>query len=94
MITNKDVQYVAGLARIHLEENEIAPLAKELESILHYVDKLKGLDVGRVEPTSHALAIKNVTREDDVKESLSSHEVLNMAAAKDKGAFKVPKVIE
>ena len=94
MISENDVRYIAGLARIHLEDEEVPPLTKDLEAILGYITKLEKLDVTDIEPTSHALPMKNVYREDEVKASLSHEEALKIAVEKENGAFKVPKVIE
>ncbi len=94
MITDKDVKYIASLARIHLSDEESALFTKNLEGILHYVGKLEKLDVSKVEPTSHVLPLKNVYREDVVKPSLPQQAALKIAVEKHNGAFKVPKVIE
>ena len=94
MITPKDVKYIASLSRIHLRDEEIEELTKNLENILHYIAKLEKLDVSKVEPTSHVLPLKNVFREDKVKPSLTQEEALKIAVDKHHGAFKVPKVIE
>lgn len=94
MITAKDVQYIANLSRIHLRDEEIAELTKNLEHILHYIAKLEKLDVSKVEPTSHVIPMKNVFRQDVVTPSLSQEEALKIAVEKHQGSFKVPKVIE
>ena len=94
MISEKDVKYVAELARIHLKDEEIVPLTKDLEKILEYINKLETLDVADVQPTSHVLPLKNVYREDKVKPSLTQQEALRISVEQHKGSFKVPKVIE
>lgn len=94
MISEKDVQYVAGLARIHLKSEEATRLTKDLEKILDYIHKLNTLDVNDVEPTSHVLPLKNVHREDTVRPSLTQQESLNISVEQQDGSFKVPKVIE
>ena len=94
IINEKEVKYVAALARIHLKEEEVKRFKKDLENILHYVEKLNKLDVAQVKPTSHVLPLTNVFREDIVKPSFTQEEALKMAVHKDKGSFKVPKVIE
>ncbi|MBF0385568.1 MAG: Asp-tRNA(Asn)/Glu-tRNA(Gln) amidotransferase subunit GatC [Candidatus Omnitrophica bacterium] len=94
MISEKDVKYVASLSRIHLNEEEAKPLAKDLEKILNYVAKLQKLDVKQIAPTSHVLPLNNVFREDIVRPSLTQEETLNMTVDKMNGSFKVPKVIE
>ncbi len=94
MITQKDVEYIAALARIHLRDDEVTKLTANLEDILGYIEKLKTLDVTNVEPTSHALALSNVFRPDIVKPSLSQADALKIAPQQHDGAFKVPQVIE
>ncbi|HBR15496.1 MAG TPA: Asp-tRNA(Asn)/Glu-tRNA(Gln) amidotransferase subunit GatB [Candidatus Omnitrophica bacterium] len=94
MISEKDVRYIAGLSRIHLRDEEIESLTKDLENILHYVKKLEKLDIAHVNPTSHVLPLKNVYREDTITPSLQQSEALRISGETSKGSFKVPKVIE
>ncbi|HSV43848.1 MAG TPA: Asp-tRNA(Asn)/Glu-tRNA(Gln) amidotransferase subunit GatC [Candidatus Bathyarchaeia archaeon] len=94
MISDQDVRYIAALARINLNDEEIAPLAKDLENILGYIGQLEELDVAAVKPTSHVLPLQNVYRSDTIKPSLSQDEALSIAVAKHNGAFKVPQIID
>lgn len=94
MISKDDVQYVAGLARIHLRDDEIDSLTADLEKILQYVDKLSALDTNDVEPTSHVLPLKNVHREDKVRPSFTQEEAMKFSVEQHEGSYKVPKVIE
>lgn len=94
MISENDVKYVAALSRIYLKDSEVVSLQKDLEKIIGYVTKLGKLDVTGIEPTSHALPLQNVFREDEVKPSLSHEDVMALAIEKKDGSFKVPKVIE
>ena len=94
MISKKDVETIASLARIHLKEDEVGEIAGNLEAILGYVNQLQALDVAGVEPTTHVLPLKNVYREDIIKPSLPQSQALSFAVEKSHGAFVVPKVIE
>lgn len=94
MVTTKDVQYIANLARIHLEGKELEDLTSNLEKILHYINHLENLDVNQIQPTSHILDLINVYREDRIQPSLSQDESLSIAVAKHTGSFKVPPIIE
>ena len=94
MIAKKDVKYVADLARIHLTDEELEELSKQIEDILCYISKLNQLDVSSVEPMSHVLHLKNVFREDKFKPSLPVSEVINISEFKENNFFKVPRVIE
>ncbi|SHM64236.1 aspartyl/glutamyl-tRNA(Asn/Gln) amidotransferase subunit C [Caldanaerovirga acetigignens] len=93
-ITIETVEHVANLARLYLSEEEKKEMANTLSSILDYMDKLNELDTANVPPTAHIIPIKNVFREDVVKESLPREEVLKNAPEKERGFFKVPRIIE
>jgi aspartyl-tRNA(Asn)/glutamyl-tRNA(Gln) amidotransferase subunit C len=92
-ITIKDVEYVAGLAKLEFSEAEKRKFAKELDKIIKYIDQLKEVDTLNIPPTSHIIPMENVLREDKVEPSLSQDEALANAPDKKDGYFKVPKVI-
>jgi len=94
MIDLKTVYYVADLARIRLSGEEAKKFSAQLTKILSYFESLKEIDTDAIEPTSHVIPIKNVFREDLLKESLPQKEVLAIAP-KRKGPFvKVLRVID
>lgn len=92
-ITLDQVRHVAKLARLAIPEDKLPDFTKKLESILGYVDLLNEVDVTGVEPTSHAIKMSNVLREDVVKPGLPLEAVLRNAPDVDGRFFKVPKVI-
>ena len=89
-----DIKYVAHLARLALTPEEEEKLGAQLGNILHYIEKLNQIDVSKVEPTSHAVPLENVTREDAVKPSLANEDALRNAPSKANGLFLVPKMVE
>jgi aspartyl-tRNA(Asn)/glutamyl-tRNA(Gln) amidotransferase subunit C len=93
-ISKKEVCYIANLARLGLSEAEVDHFQEQLEGILEYIDKLKKVDVSKIEPMAHVLDLKNVYRPDVVKPSLQAQKVLKSAPQKEGQFFKVPKVIE
>jgi len=93
-MTTAEVEYVARLARLELTPGEKELFAGQMDAILGYVEKLKELDVSRVEPTAHAVPTVNVTRADEVRPSLPHEEALRNAPAKAGGLFIVPKIVE
>ncbi len=93
-ISNKEVVYVANLARLNLTENEEEVYTEQLNSILGFFDKLNELDTNNIKPTSHALDIYNVFREDEERESLPNEVALKNAPDQKDGQFKVPTVME
>ncbi len=93
-ITLDDVDYVAGLAQLTLDEATKERLVGELGSILAYMDKLNALDTTGVEPMMHALDMTNVYREDEVIESLDREAALMNAPKTDGAYFLVPRILE
>ena len=89
-----DVKYVAHLARLALTPDEEKQLGAQLGSILGYIEKLRELDVTGVEPTAHAVPLVNVTRADEIRESLAHADALRNAPRQANGLFIVPKIVE
>ena len=89
-----DIEKVARLARLELSEEERVTFGAQLEQILSYMEQLNQLDTTGVEPTSHAIPIHNVFREDQNNASFPQEEVLTIAPDEEDGHFKVPRIIE
>lgn len=89
-----EIDHIALLARLELTDEEKGLFSKQVGSIIKYVDKLNELDIEDVEPTAHVLPIKNVFREDELRESLPREKTLQNAPRKSDGFFRVPKIIE
>jgi len=93
-ISKQEVEHVAKLARLELSEQEKEKLTDQLSNILTYVETLNSLDTKGVEPTSHVLDLKNVTRDDVAVPGLTQEQALANAPDKAAGHYKVPKIIE
>ena len=93
-IDKQTVEYVAHLARIELQPKELDKLSRQLQDILDFIDKLKKLNVEKIQPTSHILPINNVLRQDAPIESLSPQNSLANAPERKGSFFVVPKIIE
>jgi aspartyl-tRNA(Asn)/glutamyl-tRNA(Gln) amidotransferase subunit C len=89
-----DIEKVAKLARLELSEEEKKTFGNQLEQILTYMEQLNRLDTPGVEPTSHAIPIQNVFREDETRPSFPREEVMDIAPEEEDGHFKVPRIIE
>jgi len=92
-LSEKDVQYVAKLARLEVTDQETAKYTQQLGAILQYVEQLNKLDTSNVEPLTHPLDVKNVLRKDEVVPSLSQKDVLSNGPEVQSGHFKVPKIM-
>jgi aspartyl-tRNA(Asn)/glutamyl-tRNA(Gln) amidotransferase subunit C len=93
-ITEKEVRYVAGLARLELSPDEVARFTSQLNGILEYMEQLGGLDTEGVEPTAHVLPLTNVLRDDEPAPSLGREDTLSNAPEAGRGHFVVPRIIE
>ena len=93
MITPETVRQVAALARIHLNEKELATFTGQLDKILTHFQALQKVQTDHVEPTSHVLPLQNVFRQDRVLPSLPQEELVKMAPARQGPFVKVRRVI-
>ncbi|QMW22613.1 Asp-tRNA(Asn)/Glu-tRNA(Gln) amidotransferase subunit GatC [Sandaracinobacteroides saxicola] len=93
-VDEKIVRRVAGLARIALRDDEVAPLVSELNKIMGWIDQLAAVDTAGVEPMTAVIPKTAPWREDVVSDGGVRDAVLANAPAASHGYFAVPKVIE
>ncbi len=93
-ISSTEVLHVAHLARLSIDETDLAAFSEQLGGILEYVAKLSGIDTSGVTPTAHAVDMANAFRNDKIHQHLQSEEALANAPEADDGLFVVPKIIE
>ncbi|MGF1670636.1 MAG: Asp-tRNA(Asn)/Glu-tRNA(Gln) amidotransferase subunit GatC [Balneolaceae bacterium] len=93
-VTKKDVQYVAGLARLQLTDKETERLTGDMNRILEYMDLLNEVDTTGVEPLEHVTELTAGFRKDIALEPLSHEDALKNAPDADTDYFRVPRVIE
>ena len=93
--TRAQVEAVATLAQLELEEAEIDLFAQQLGDILEYAKQVQNIDTTNIPPTASVLPSRDVERDDEVQPSLDRRSALENApdAAPESGFFKVPKVI-
>jgi len=96
MISKQDVKHIAKLARLGLTQNEIKKMQRELSLILDYFEKLKEVDVSKIEPTTHSILVKNIMRNDEPKsESIETRNKLIESAPDKKERFvKVKSILQ
>ncbi|HNQ35284.1 MAG TPA: Asp-tRNA(Asn)/Glu-tRNA(Gln) amidotransferase subunit GatC [bacterium] len=90
----KEIRYLARLARIRLTEGEVEGLKSDLTQLLEYVDQLKGLPTGAVEPTSTIVPAFNRFRADRARPSFPREAVLANAPERQADFFRVARVIK
>jgi aspartyl-tRNA(Asn)/glutamyl-tRNA(Gln) amidotransferase subunit C len=90
MIDREQVLHVARLARLELSDDEVGRMATELSDILGHVEKIAGLQLDDVPPTTHVVEVENALRPDVPQPSLPREVALAQAPATQDGGFLVP----
>ncbi|HCQ21568.1 Asp-tRNA(Asn)/Glu-tRNA(Gln) amidotransferase subunit GatC [Aphanizomenon flos-aquae NRERC-008] len=93
MIDREQVRKVANLARLELTTEEEAQFTTQLGSILDYIEQLNQLDVTNVAPTTRAIDVSNITREDILQPYADREAILNSAPQQEGDFFRVPKIL-
>ena len=95
MSLNKEqVQYIATLARLKLQDDEIADVVDKLSRIVDFVDQLQAAPTDDVVPMAHPLNMSQRLREDEITESDQRDQVQKNAPSVVDGYYLVPRVIE
>ena len=90
MISREEVLHVARLARLELSEQEIESISRELSDVLEHIERIKGLDLSGVPPTSHVVEMTARLRADEARPCLPRELVLAQAPAVSEDGFLVP----
>jgi aspartyl-tRNA(Asn)/glutamyl-tRNA(Gln) amidotransferase subunit C len=93
-IDNETIAKMAHLARLEVNVNEQDSLLKDMNNILHFMEKLNELDTSEVEPLIYLTDEVNVFREDIIKHEITPAQGLQNAPNHDDKYFKVAKVID
>lgn len=89
-----DIAHFGKLANLPLKPEEKKDFVKQLSAILGHFEKLSKLPTDKVEETSQVTGLTNVSRPDEVTESLSQKEALSNAKNTNNGSFVVPVILE
>ena len=92
-IRPEEVREIAALARLRLDDAEVARMTHDLDAILGYVAKLSELDTEAVEPMTHAVPFDCPLRADVPGAPLPAEEVLANAPRREGTFFQVPRVV-
>jgi len=90
----KTVRKIAHLARLEVAEERLAPLADELNGILHWIEQLGEVDIEGVAPMASVEDVPTPTREDKITDGNIRDDVLANAPKTEEGFFVMPKAVE
>ncbi|MFC1496145.1 Asp-tRNA(Asn)/Glu-tRNA(Gln) amidotransferase subunit GatC [Candidatus Margulisiibacteriota bacterium] len=89
-----NIDHVAKLARLGLSDEEKKLYAKQLSDVLEHADELQKLNTDNVEPSAHAIPMKNVFREDKVIPFKDTEAILKNAPEEEDHMYRVPRILE
>ena len=95
-ITKENVERVAHLARIGINNEEAEQFRLELAKIIEFIEELKGVDTEGVVPVGHVTGMENASRADKEDEPLPAedHDLLEeQAPGHIDGEIRVPKIL-
>ncbi len=93
-ITRDDVQHLAQLSSLQLDDAEAEALGADIENILGYIEQLAELDTTGVEPTYQVTDLENIWRDDSIDDyGVGRDALLALAPESDNNQIKVPKVL-
>ena len=93
-ITKEQVNHIAHLSRLEIQEDEVDGYIEKLEKVVDLFNELNSVDTENIKPTYHVLDLVNVLREDVAQEGMDREEVLKNSKETEAGQFKVPTIIE
>ena len=93
-LERSDVEKIAHLARLGLNDADIPRTTEDLNSILGLIDQMQAVDTTGIEPLAHPLEASQRLRADVVTESNHREAYQSIAPAVENGLYLVPKVIE
>ena len=93
-ITKEQVNHIAHLSRLEIQEDEVDGYIEKLEKVVDLFNELNSVDTENIKPTYHVLDLVNVFREDVAQEGMKREEVLKNSKETEAGQFKVPTIIE
>jgi aspartyl-tRNA(Asn)/glutamyl-tRNA(Gln) amidotransferase subunit C len=94
MISRRDVEHVAALARLGLTDEEIDRIQGQLNRILEAINTVQGVDTSMVGPTAQVIALENVMREDVARPGIGREVALANAPLREGPHLRVPLVLE
>ena len=93
-LERSDVEKIAHLARLAIDEDKVESYAADLSKILGLVEQMDAIDTEGVVPMAHPLHMSQRLRADEVTETDNREKYQRIAPQTEAGLYLVPKVIE
>lgn len=92
--SNDYIKYIASLAKLSLNDDEMQSLSNDMQDIIGLMDKIKDIDTDSIEATEHISRVTNNMREDIAGNSFDTEKVLSNSKHVIDNCFAIPKMIE
>ena len=93
-VSAADVKKIARLSRLHVEADDLEPIAQDLNGILKWIEQLAEVDVDGVAPMTSAVDMDAPLRADEITDGGVRDQVLANAPKSDDGFYVVPRSVE
>lgn len=92
--SNDYIKYIAGLAKLSLDDVEMQSLAEDMQDIIGLMDTIKEIDTDRIDATEHISRVTNNLREDNPGNPFDTEKILSNSRHAMENCFAIPKMIE
>jgi len=93
LLTQSDVERIAHLARLEIDQGESKVFSDSLSRILALIEEMNAVDTSGIEPMAHPQDVGLRLREDEVTETNRRAELQGIAPATEDGLYLVPRVV-
>jgi aspartyl-tRNA(Asn)/glutamyl-tRNA(Gln) amidotransferase subunit C len=92
-ITRDEIAHLARLSRLALSEQELDHFAGQLDVIIAAVARVQEVAADQIPPTTHAMPVTNVFRDDIIVPPIGAEAALEQAPAAEQDRFRVPRIL-
>lgn len=92
--SNDYIKYIAGLAKLSLDDVEMQSLAEDMQDIIGLMDTIKEIDTDSIDATEHISRVTNNLREDNPGNPFDTEKILSNSKHAMENCFAIPKMIE
>lgn len=92
-VTDTLIEKLCLLSRLEFNMDEKESIKKDLNSMLHFVEKINELNLDDVEPLTDISENRNIFREDKVIETITREDALKNVPDHTEEFIQVPKVM-
>ena len=87
------VKHLAKLSRLRFNEEELHDFTEQLDEIFNYAKSLQDIDTEGIAPSTHALPLQNVFKEDAIHTCKDIDKLLENAPDIENNSYKVPRIL-